>query len=44
MDATHLEFLVEEPSMEAFLRSFLPSILPAPHSLKCMLFKGKVIC
>ena len=28
MTARHLEFLVEEPSMEVFLRSLLPRVLP----------------
>jgi hypothetical protein len=41
MDATHLEFLVEEPSMEAFLRSFLPRVLPAPQSFEVHAFQGK---
>lgn len=41
MDATHLEFLVEEPSMDAFLRSFLPGLLPAPHSFDVHAFQGK---
>lgn len=28
MVASHLEFLVEEPSVEAFLRVLLPRLLP----------------
>ena len=39
MTARHLEFLVEEPSMEVFLRSLLPRVLPercdfAVHSFR----------
>jgi hypothetical protein len=32
MSAAHLEILVEEPSMEAFLRELLPRLLPARTS------------
>ena len=40
MKPTHLEFLVEEPSMEAFLRGWLPRVLP-PCTLKFIQHRGK---
>ena len=40
MSAPHLEFLVEEPSMEAFLRGLLPNVIPnAPFQIH--VFQGK---
>ena len=37
----HLVFLVEEPSMEAFLRTLLPRILPQTISFQINAFQGK---
>ena len=39
--AQHLEFLVEEPSMEAFLREMLPRLLPGGCSFEIHPFRGK---
>lgn len=39
--ARHLEFLVEEPSMEAFLREMLPRLLPNDCSFEVHVFHGK---
>lgn len=39
--AAHLELLVEEPSMEAFLRAFLPRLLPQGRSFEVHPFQGK---
>jgi hypothetical protein len=41
MTAQHLEFLVEEPSMEAFLRALLPRMLPPDRSFEVRTFQGK---
>jgi len=41
MRAEHLEFLVEEPSMEAFLRALLPRLLPAGRTFEVHAFQGK---
>lgn len=41
MAATHLEILVEEPSMEAFLRGLLPRLLPEDRSFEIHAFQGK---
>lgn len=41
MTATHLEVLVEEPSMEAFLRALLPRLLPVERSFEVHPFQGK---
>ncbi|MES1244244.1 MAG: DUF4276 family protein [Acidobacteriota bacterium] len=41
MTATHLELLVEEPSMEAFLREFLPGLLPQERTFGVHPFQGK---
>lgn len=41
MVATHLELLVEEPSMEAFLRGLLPRLLPEGRSFEIHAFQGK---
>lgn len=41
MAATHMEFLVEEPSMEAFLCAMLPRILNQGESFKVHVFQGK---
>jgi hypothetical protein len=41
MTALHLELLVEEPSMEAFLRALLPRMLPAGHTFEVHPFQGK---
>lgn len=41
MTATHLELLVEEPSMEAFLRAFLPRLLPQDRTSKSMPSKAR---
>ena len=41
MTAQHLELLVEEPSMEAFLRALLPRLLPAGHTFEVHAFQGK---
>lgn len=42
MTATHLEVLVEEPSMEAFLRALLPRLLPHDRSFEVHPFQGKI--
>jgi hypothetical protein len=39
--ARHLELLVEEPSMEAFLAALLPRVLPAGCSFRLHAFQGK---
>lgn len=39
--ASHLEFLVEEPSMEAFLLALLPRLLPEGCTLNVHPFQGK---
>lgn len=41
MAAVHLEILVEEPSMEAFLRGLLPRLLPQDRSFDIHAFQGK---
>jgi hypothetical protein len=41
MTATHLELLVEEASMEAFLRALLPRLLPNDRSFEVHPFQGK---
>lgn len=41
MTAIHLELLVEEPSMEAFLRALLPRLLPQGRSFQVHPFQGK---
>ena len=41
MTAKHLELLVEEPSMEAFLRALLPRLLPAGRTFEVHAFQGK---
>jgi hypothetical protein len=41
MAANHLEFLVEEPSMEAFLRALLPRLLPQGRTFEVHPFQGK---
>lgn len=41
MTAQHLEVLVEEPSMEAFLREFLPRMLPEDRTFEVHPFQGK---
>jgi hypothetical protein len=41
MTATHLELLVEEPSMEAFLRALLPRLLPQDRTFEVHAFQGK---
>lgn len=41
MMARHLELLVEEPSMEAFLRALLPRLLPQDRSFEVHPFQGK---
>ena len=41
MTAAHLEVLVEEPSMEAFLNALLPRLLPADRSFLVHPFQGK---
>jgi hypothetical protein len=41
MTATHLELLVEEPSMEAFLRTLLPRLLPLDRTFEVHPFQGK---
>lgn len=41
MGANHLEFLVEEPSMEAFLRALLPRLLPEDRTFEVHPFQGK---
>ncbi len=39
--ARRLEFLVEEPSMEAFLQGLLPRLLPEGCSFEIRVFRGK---
>jgi len=39
--AKHLEFLIEEPSMEAFLRVALPRMIPSSCSFNIHAFQGK---
>lgn len=39
--AEHLELLVEEPSMEAFLRIVLPRLLPVDRTFEIHVFQGK---
>ena len=41
MGAAHLELLVEEPSMEAFLCSLLPRLLPEGKTFQVHAFRGK---
>lgn len=41
MTVIHLEFLVEEPSMETFLRCLLPRLLPADRTFEVHPFQGK---
>lgn len=41
MRASHLELLVEEPSMEAFLRALLPRLLPQGRTFEVHAFQGK---
>jgi Domain of unknown function (DUF4276) len=41
VSATHLEFLVEEPSMEAFLCGLLPKVLAADTTFQVYPFNGK---
>lgn len=41
MAAAHLEVLVEEPSMEAFLRALLPRLLPQGRTFDVRAFQGK---
>lgn len=41
MTAHHLELLVEEPSMEAFLRALMPRLLPADRTFDIHPFQGK---
>jgi len=41
MTAQHMELLVEEPSMEAFLRELLPRITPADRTFAIHAFQGK---
>lgn len=41
MSDPHLEFLVEEPSMEAFLRALMPRCLPATCTFEVHPFQGK---
>ena len=41
MVASHLELLVEEPSMEAFLRALLPRLLPHDRTFGVHAFQGK---
>lgn len=41
MTAAHLELLVEEPSMEAFLRALLPRLLPQDRTFEVHPFQGK---
>lgn len=42
MRARHLAFLVEEPSMEAFLRVLLPRLLPEDQTFEIHAFRNKV--
>ena len=39
--ARRLEFLVEDPSLEAFLQELLPRLLPADCSFEIRVFRGK---
>lgn len=41
MSAAHLKLLVEEPSMEAFLRALLPRLLPQDRTFEIHPFQGK---
>lgn len=41
MTARHLEFLVEEPSMEKFLRTLLPRLMPRDRTFEVHAFEGK---
>lgn len=41
MPASHLELLVEEPSMERFLRALLPRLLPRDRTFEVHSFQGK---
>ena len=41
MTVRHIEFLVEEPSMEVFLRALLPRLLPPDRSFDIRVFQGK---
>lgn len=41
MGATHLEFLVEDPSLEAFLQTLLPRVLGANRTFRVHPFQGK---
>jgi len=41
MSDSHLEFLVEEPSMEIFLRALLPRCLPSTCTFEVHPFQGK---
>jgi hypothetical protein len=41
MPAAHLVLLVEEPSMEAFLRALLPRLLPQDRTFEVHPFQGK---
>ena len=41
MSATHLELLVEEPSIEAFLEALLPRLLPEGRTFAVHPFQGK---
>lgn len=41
MTGRHLELLVEEPSMEAFLRGLLPRLLPTSCTFEVHAFQGK---
>ena len=41
MTAQHLEFLVEERSMEAFLLALLPRLLPRDRTFQVHVFQGK---
>ena len=42
MRVRHLAFLVEEPSMEAFLRVLLPRLLPEDQTFEIHAFRNKV--
>ena len=44
MEAMHLELLVEEQSMEAFLHALLPRLLPPDRTFRCIRFKERAIC
>ena len=41
--AQRLEFLVEEPSMEAFLRELLPRLLPEGCAFEIRVFRASTI-